>query len=172
MQHISLTTRIAAPIERCFLLSLSIDLHQQAASHTMERAIAGVTHGIIGAGETVTWQGRHFGLMLTHQSVISGYERPQYFQDTMLQGAFRYFVHDHFFTIDGSETLMRDELRFEAPWGLLGRIAERIAVRSHMENFLRERNSSLRATAEGNAAVWGRFLPEQAQHHINHVHRP
>lgn len=42
MQLIELETNIAAPIERCFFLSLSIDLHMDSTAPTRERAIAGV----------------------------------------------------------------------------------------------------------------------------------
>ena len=69
MQLIHLETRIAAPPDRCFLLSLSIDLHKESTAQTQERAIAGVTHGLIGPGQTVTWQGRHFGVVLQHQTL-------------------------------------------------------------------------------------------------------
>jgi len=74
VQLIELETTIAAPPERCFLLSLSIDLHMDSTARTHERAIAGVTHGIIGPNQTVTWRGRHFGLMLTHTSIIDRYD--------------------------------------------------------------------------------------------------
>ncbi len=70
MQLIELETRIAAPPERCFLLSLSIDLEMTVTLLTRVRAVAGVTHGIIGPNQTVTWRGRHFGLMLEHTSLI------------------------------------------------------------------------------------------------------
>ena len=49
MQTITLDTRIAAPSGRCFLLSLSVDLHKASAKQTGEEAIAGVTHVLIGA---------------------------------------------------------------------------------------------------------------------------
>jgi hypothetical protein len=53
VQIIELETEIAAPPERCFLLSLSIDLHMESTAPTRERAIAGVTRGIIGPGQTI-----------------------------------------------------------------------------------------------------------------------
>ena len=63
--------------------------------------------------------------MLTHETLISKYDAPAHFQDIMLRGVFKIFEHDHFFqpTPDGN-ALMRDELRFAAPLGFLGRIAE------------------------------------------------
>ncbi|MFC6645991.1 cell division protein [Granulicella cerasi] len=159
MQTVTLTTKIAAPIERCFLLSLSIDLHQQSASATGERAIAGVTHGIIGANETVKWRGKHFGLWLTHTTIISGYESPRWFQDSMMHGLFKSFVHDHYIEPqrDGS-TLMRDELSFAAPLGLLGTLVEKIELREHMRSFLIERNDVIRRVAES-GDEWQQYLP-------------
>lgn len=107
MQIITLDTKIAAPPERCFLLSLNIDLHQASTATTNEQAIAGVTHGLIGPGETVTFRARHFGLTFTHQSVIAAYDHPRYFQDRMSQGMFHSFEHDHFSDAIPSGTLMR-----------------------------------------------------------------
>jgi ligand-binding SRPBCC domain-containing protein len=149
VQTILLETKIAAPPERCFLLSLNIDLHMQSTAQTEERAVAGVTSGIIGSGESVTWRGRHFGFMLTHETLISKYERPHHFQDIMTRGMFRSFEHDHYFeaTAEGS-TLMRDVLRFAAPLGPLGRIAEVFVLRRYLARFLAERNEVIRLTAE------------------------
>ena len=71
MQLIEIETKIAAPLERCFLLSLNIDLHMDSTAPTRERAIAGVTHGIIGRNQTVTWRGRHFGVTLEHSLIAT-----------------------------------------------------------------------------------------------------
>ncbi len=155
MELIQLETRIAAPAERCFLLSLNIDLHKQSTVQTSEEAIAGVTSGIIGPGERVTWRGRHFGLMLTHETLISQYDRPNHFQDIMLRGMFRSFEHDHFFdTLEDGTTLMRDELRFAAPLGPLGRIADVLFLQSYLSRFLAQRNDLIRTIAEGDPNVW------------------
>ncbi len=159
MQTIVVETEIAAPPERCFLLSLSIDLHMESTAGIRERAIAGVTHGLIGLGQTVTWQGRHFGLMLTHETRITQFDRPSHFQDEMVKGAFQTFVHDHYFEQreDGG-TRMRDELRFAAPLGPLGRLAEVLILRRYLAGFLRERNEAIRRVAEGPSTVWQPYL--------------
>jgi ligand-binding SRPBCC domain-containing protein len=126
---------------------------------TGERAIAGVTHGLIGLDQTVTWQGRHFGVMQTHESRITKYERPRYFQDVMVRGAFRSFQHDHYFEPreDGG-TLMRDELRFAAPCGPLGRIAEVLVLRRYLTRFLTQRNRMIQQTAEAPEDGWRRYI--------------
>ena len=139
------------------MLSLSIDLHMESTARTGERAIAGVTRGVIGPDERVTWRGRHFGLWLTHESKITRYERPRYFRDEMVRGAFRSFRHDHWFeALANGETLMRDELRFEAPYGVLGWVAERVVLRRYLERFLKERNGVIRRLAQG--CEWMRYL--------------
>lgn len=159
MQLIELETKIAAPPERCFLLSLSIDLHMDSTSQTRERAIAGVTHGIIGPNQTVTWRGRHFGLMLTHTSLIDRCDPPYNFRDVMIKGHFRSFEHEHFFepTANGG-TLMRDRLRFEAPFGPLGRLTEIFVLRTYLTRFLRERNAVIKRVADSSSDEWRRYL--------------
>ena len=97
MQTIQLETRIAAPAMRCFLLSLDMDLHMDTTARTSERAIAGVTQGQIRLGESVTWEGRHFGLRLRHTSKIVCYEPPTFFCDEMTKGMFKSFRHEHHF---------------------------------------------------------------------------
>jgi len=159
VQLIQLETKIAAPPERCFLLSLNIDLHKESTAQTSERAIAGTTHGLIGPNETVTWQGRHFGLMLTHETLISQYDRPRHFQDIMLRGMFKMFQHDHTFDQlpDGS-TRMTDDLRFAAPLGPLGLIAEHLVLHRYLAGFLKQRNDLIKQVAEGPTEIWSKYV--------------
>jgi ligand-binding SRPBCC domain-containing protein len=159
VQLIELETRIAAPPERCFLLSLSIDLHTASTAPTRERAIAGVTHGIIGLNQTVTWRGRHFGFMLEHTSLIDRYDRPRYFRDVMVRGHFRSFEHEHFFGQTAeNRTLMRDRLHFSAPFGVAGYFAEHFLLRRSFIKFLKQRNAIIRRVAESPAEEWRQYL--------------
>ena len=158
MVRIQLTTEIAAPIERCFNLSRSIDLHLKSVDWSSEQAIAGVTKGLIGSGEEVTWRGRHFGFMITHTSRITAYEFPVYFQDAMLRGAFRSYCHDHYFETQGGHTLMRDEVKFAAPVRILGVFAEKMLLEGHMRTLLERRNAAIKQAAESHG--WKKYLPE------------
>ena len=58
--------------------------------------------------------------MLQHTSRITQYEPPTFFQDVMTAGLFKSFEHNHRFQRQDGETVMRDELRFAAPLGVLG----------------------------------------------------
>ena len=54
MPRFQLVTMIAAEPERAFDLSLSVDAHV-ASMGAGERAVAGVTSGQLGPGDSVTW---------------------------------------------------------------------------------------------------------------------
>jgi ligand-binding SRPBCC domain-containing protein len=128
----------------------------ESTAPTRERAVAGVTTKLIGDGESVTWRGRHFGFMLQHTSRITRYEPPTFFQDVMTAGMFKSFEHDHRFQEQDGETVMKDELRFSAPFGVLGLMAERLVLRNHLTRFLRERNKFVKQVAE--SEMWREYL--------------
>ena len=153
---IELVTRIAAPIERCFDLARSIDLHTASTGWTGEQAIAGVTSGLIGPEQEVTWKGLHFGVQITHTSKITAYERPKHFQDCMVRGSFRSFCHDHFFDVHNDVTLMKDAMQFEAPFGVVGLLAERLVLKKHMVGLLLRRNQHIQRVAE--SEDWRRYV--------------
>jgi ligand-binding SRPBCC domain-containing protein len=156
MDMIRLTTWIDAPIERCFKLSTSVELHVASTAGTKEKAIDGVTTGLIGEGETVTWSGRHFGMRLRHTSRIDEWRPYSYFRDVMVDGVFQCYEHQHFFAVMDDGTRMRDEVRFAAPWGPLGRLATKILVRKHLTELLVRRNAAIKQVAE--SGDWHRYL--------------
>lgn len=149
MVTLELTTFIAAPLERVFDLARSIDLHRVSMEHTREEAIAGRTSGLIGLGETVTWRARHLGVRQRLTVRITGYERPRWFRDEMVRGAFATMVHDHHFAAVDGGTEMRDVFRFSAPLGPLGRLVERLVLRGYMTRVLESRNAAIQRVAEG-----------------------
>lgn len=78
MPVIHIETSIDAPAEICFDLSRSIDLHLDSTAETGERAVAGITSGLIGLDEQVTWRAHHVWWQeLT--SKITAFDRPNYF---------------------------------------------------------------------------------------------
>ncbi len=145
---------ISAPMETCFDLARSIEFHQLSTGNTRERAVAGVTSGLIGMGETVTWEATHFGVRQRLTSVITAYDRPNHFRDEMVKGAFAYIRHDHFFEESDGITTMVDRFDFGSPLGLLGRLANWIVLTRYMRGFLVHRNKLLKEYAES-----GKFTP-------------
>jgi ligand-binding SRPBCC domain-containing protein len=114
--------------------------------------------GLLGPGDRVTWQARHFGVRQKLTSAITRFDPPHAFQDTMLRGAFAFMQHDHFFREGpGDATEMRDVFRFAAPIPGLGWLAERLVLARYMQSLLEERNAVIRAVAE--SEQWRLYLP-------------
>ncbi len=149
MATIVLVTEILAPKQRCFDLSRSIDLHKISTAESEEEAIAGVTSGLIGLNETVTWRARHFGIWFELTSKITAFQSPDYFIDEMHKGIFKSFIHKHEFISEGEKTIMKDEFAFESPLGLLGKLANKLVLKQYLTKFLLERNRIIKEYAEG-----------------------
>lgn len=142
---------IAAPIDLCFDLARNIDIHTQTVwSHTREKAVDGVTSGLIGAGQTVTFEAVHFLIRQKLTSKITEYKEPYLFVDEMQKGAFKRLRHIHTFDYQNQKTIMTDRLEFESPFGLLGKVVERLILKRYMKRFLEHRNLKLKEIAEKN----------------------
>ena len=156
MPVIELTTTIRAPPPRVFDLARSIDLHRDSTAHTGEQAVGGVTSGLIGLDQEVTWRAKHFGVWQRLTSRITAFEPPVYFRDSMVHGAFRRFDHDHYFKAVDGATIMRDVFDFEAPLGWLGRLADALVLKNYLRRLLTTRNRIIQQTAESQA--WQKYL--------------
>lgn len=148
MPTIYLETIIKADIKICFDLSRSIDLHQLSTAKTNEKAIAGVTSGLININETVTWEAVHFGIKQQLTSIITQFNRPFHFRDEQLKGAFKYFIHDHYFKAFEGKVLMIDRFDFSSPYGVFGNIFDKLVLTNYMRSFLLERNQVIKEFAE------------------------
>jgi ligand-binding SRPBCC domain-containing protein len=156
MVTIDLCTIIDAPLERCFDLARCIEVHLIGTAQTGEQAVSGVTTGLIGPGEFVRWRATHLGVRQHLSSRITKFDRPNHFQDTMIDGAFRSMQHDHFFkALTLHKTEMRDHFVFVAPLPVIGKIAEAVVLRRYMTTLLIHRNEILKQVAESDR--WADF---------------
>lgn len=148
MPKITIETKIKANQQIVFDLSRSIDLHKISTEQTYEEAIAGVTSGLIGMSESVTWRARHFGIYQHLTSKITAFRSPTYFVDEMQSGIFKRFKHEHFFETSEEGTLMTDVFDYESPLGFLGRLADRLFLENYMKKLLEKRNETIKEFAE------------------------
>jgi hypothetical protein len=157
-------TVIHAPIERCFDLSRSVEVHLLANIHSGEQALAigGITSGLPELSQRVTWRAKHFGVWQNLTSKITAMESPRYFQVTMVRGIFRFMQADHLFErLESGGTKMKDVFSIAAPLPLLGPIAEALLLRRYMLALLRERNTVIKRVAE--SSEWEQYLPGFSQ---------
>ena len=151
---------VQAPIARCFELSCSLELVREGLGMN---AVSGKTEGFVVGGDVVRWEGWQLGLKHFHVSHISGFERPVFMQDTMLDGRFKTFQHDHHFRAQAGSTpstLLEDELRFSLPFGALGALVAKTIMVPHIHKLMRSRFQRIKRIAEGED--WRRYLPAVA----------
>ncbi|HEX9929887.1 MAG TPA: SRPBCC family protein [Pyrinomonadaceae bacterium] len=148
MPEIVLETQINASSEICFDLMRDIRLHTETTAKMKEKAIGGITSGKIGLGQTVTFEGVHFGIRQRLTVKVVEFERPRLFVDEMTEGVFKSFKHIHEFFPNEKGVLMRDTLVWTAPLGFLGKIADKVFLENHLRKLVMKRNLKLKEIAE------------------------
>jgi len=153
MYRIKESIHVNAPIDRCFLLSTSIDL---VAQSLRMQPVSGQTTGLVVNGSRLTWRGWKFGLPAWHETLITAYDRPAFFQDTMASGMFRSFQHDHRFQDIDGQTLLIEIVRFSLPLGPLGKaVAKRIVI-PHILATMQNRFQLIKRIAE--SSDWEQYV--------------
>jgi ligand-binding SRPBCC domain-containing protein len=148
MPIINLTTEIDSDINRCFDLARDIGIHILSTEKTNERAIAGRTSGLCEEGDTITWEAKHFGLWQRLTVEMVKVEKPIFFEDRMLKGAFKNMRHEHHFKEVNGKTVMTDKFEYEVPFGSIGELFDNLILKSYMTRFLKTRNRILKSVAE------------------------
>lgn len=148
MTVIEIETEMECDIHRCFDLTRDIEIHTLTTQATNEKAVAGRTGGLCELGDKITWEARHFGVRQRLSVEITAFERPYFFEDRMTEGAFKSMRHEHRFREKEGRTLMTDRFEYEVPFGLIGRLFDRLVLKRYMTEFLKTRNQLIRQIAE------------------------
>jgi ligand-binding SRPBCC domain-containing protein len=107
----------------------------------------------------VTWQAKHLFKNRTLTIVISEMDAHDFFEDVMIEGAFKSMQHKHFFEQKEHGTLMTDEFTFELPYGIAGKIMSLLFLTAYMRKLLQRRNIMIKEFAE--TEKWKSVLPIQ-----------
>ncbi len=146
---------INAPIQTVFDAERNISLHVATQRARGEIPVGGITSGLIELNQEVEWEAVHLGVRQRLRVRITKMEKPSYFRDEMIKGAFKQMSHDHFFEHLGpNRTLKRDVFCFSAPLGFLGFLAERIFLRHYMTRFLKTKNLEFKRILEAQSDVF------------------
>ena len=156
MPKIITTTEVDAPIDIAFDLSRSIEFHAYTQTHRNEAAIKGKTCGLISLGETVTWRAKHFGINQKLSVKITKLEKPYIFRDTMIEGAFKRFDHDHIFEQHNGRVKITDIFDYETPLSFLGKFFDFLILKKYMTKFSLQRNEAIKKALE--SEKWKEFL--------------
>lgn len=139
---------IKAPTAGCFDLARNVDIHTKTTANTKEKAVSGVTKGLLEEGDTVTWEAVHFGIRQRLTAKVTYMEKHHIFVDIMVKGAFSSFTHTHQFIEQNGGTLMIDTFEYTSPFGILGNIADKLFLEKYMRKFISSRAKELKRIAE------------------------
>ena len=115
---------------------------------THERVVTSIASDLLGPGAIVTWEATHFGARIRLMSQVTQFDAPRSFEDEQIAGPFESFWHRHEFSTENGVTVMTDVVRYRAPFGLLGTVAERVFLDRYLRALLERRAAHLRALAE------------------------
>ncbi|WP_058308222.1 SRPBCC family protein [Gracilibacillus massiliensis] len=139
---------IHAPIDKCFDLARNVDVHTKTTAKTKEKAVGGVTQGLLKEGDTVTWEATHFAVRQKLTAKVIYMKKPHEFVDVMVKGAFHSFTHHHQFSEEQDGTIMTDRFEYKSPFGLIGSIADKLFLEKYMREFIISRANELKKVAE------------------------
>ncbi|MDQ2719272.1 MAG: SRPBCC family protein [Bacteroidota bacterium] len=84
-----------------------------------------------------------FGIKLRWQTEICEVDKPMMFTDRQLKGPYKTWEHTHVFIEKENGILMKDAVKYQLPFGILGNIAHAIVVRKKIENIFKYRKEIL-----------------------------
>ena len=78
----------------------------------------------------------------------TAYDPPRMFEDVQVKGPFRFWRHRHFVAPHASGALLRDEIEYEPPLGICGRLAAPFLIIPRLEKLFAYRHAATRAWCE------------------------
>jgi len=100
-------------------------------------------------GAEIDYQIRWLGLPLNWKTSITEYEPPFFFVDEQATGPYAYWHHRHDFKPTEFGALVSDRVDYALPFGPLGRLAHRLAVRAQLQEIFDYRQKALAGILTG-----------------------
>lgn len=83
------------------------------------------------------------GIPLPWQTEIFKVNKPNFFSDRQLKGPYKIWEHTHSFVQMENGVLVKDEVKYELPLGILGDIAHSVFVKKKVESIFKFREQAL-----------------------------
>lgn len=122
-----------------------------------EKMTVAESSGSLRPGSKVVLRGRVGLLAVQWVAVHTEYEPPHLFADRQESGPFAWWYHRHRFLDDGQGgTVLRDEVDYQAPLGVIGRLLGGWLIRRKLERMFAYRHEKTRRMIES-----GEWIPRQ-----------
>lgn len=157
MPELHLTTVIYAPISRVFDLTRCVSLHKRHFEHHNIVALNGKTSGILEMRDYTRWEGKAGGRKRQFIMDIAEMDKPNFYRDEMRKDFFESFQHEHYFRGIDNGTIVIDQIKYQLPHGIIGKMINKACAERYIMQYLKERNNMIKEYAEGNN--WRAILP-------------
>lgn len=84
-----------------------------------------------------------WGIPVRWKTEIGNVQKPLYFTDRQLKGPYKIWVHAHTFIEERNGTVMKDEVKYQLPFGVIGQIVHSLLVKKRIEKIFEYRRSML-----------------------------
>jgi ligand-binding SRPBCC domain-containing protein len=91
------------------------------------------------------------GVKMNWKTEICSVEKPYYFTDRQLKGPYKVWEHTHTFIEKDNGILVKDEVKYELPFGIIGQLMHSLVVRKKIENIFLYRKKVLIKMFDNNA---------------------
>jgi ligand-binding SRPBCC domain-containing protein len=88
------------------------------------------------------------GIKVNWQTEIFKVDKPAMFADKQMKGPYKIWEHTHTFVEKESGVLMHDQVKYQLPFGIIGRITHSLLVRKKIENIFNYRREVLKKIFE------------------------
>lgn len=90
---------------------------------------------VMKAGAVIDYTIKVFGIRRYWTTLITDYAPPHRFVDVQLRGPYTFWHHTHTFEATERGTLMRDEVRYVLPFGVIGRLVHALLVKRQLQKI-------------------------------------
>lgn len=135
--------RISAPLSDVFAFFSDPGNLARLTPPGLRFRIVGAAPGEMAAGARFDYRIRWTLFRLRWVTRITRWEPPRQFQDVQEKGPYKTWVHTHSFTGGSDGVTMHDRVEYALPFGPLGRLVHRLAVRRQLEQIFDYRRRAI-----------------------------
>jgi ligand-binding SRPBCC domain-containing protein len=84
-----------------------------------------------------------FGIVVSWRTEICRVVSGKYFTDRQVKGPYKVWEHTHTFIASNGGVLMKDEINYQLPFAIIGKVAHRLFIRNKIENIFSFRKNKL-----------------------------
>ena len=105
---------------------------------------------VMKVGTLIDYTIKVIGIKIHWRTLISSFNPPHDFVDEQLRGPYKYWYHKHEFVSCGEETIIRDNVTYALPFGVIGRLAHKVFVFRQLRKIFDYRARIIQSIFENN----------------------